>query len=890
MKLSRLFLACGVAMTALSGCSDPQPSKPANLASPLVALDQAGLDNIASNLDVKYRVLSNIETDCPDKDGKEVKHCFSAYIDFTMPEDMAVNDWSIYYSQVYPIYASKSDTLSVDFYNGDIHQISPTDGFKGFKAGETQTVQVFMAATVLTHSQLMPNYWIAADNLKPAVIDSTRTQIDAESKLELTPWIAPYTNIEKQIKATPKDINQYAGTTWLYEHNQDIAVDNSQVANTVIPTPNTIKVASGGETLDLSNGIKVSLSNVVSDDVSAAFERLTKLGVVQSEQGVNLAISLDETLKDAESYTLNIDQNGVVIKAADSAGAFYGVQTLAGLLSVNSLTVPFAAIEDAPLYGYRGQHMDVARNFHDKQMIFRLIEQMGAYKLNKLHMHLAEDEGWRIALPSFPELTEIGAVRCMDLTDTACMQPQLGGADSSDRDGFYSEQDYKDILAYASKHHIQVIPSLDMPGHSRVAVKAMEARYRRFMAQENEVEAKRYLLSDLDDKTEYRSIQNYNDNTINVCLESSYAFVDRVLEDLITLHKEANHPLTTYHIGADETAGAWVDSPECKALVENPDNDVTDYKHLGAHFIERVSNMIAAKGIAVGGWNDGLGQTHKENMPKDVYSYIWGPLPAGGHFASGAQAMASEQAHRGWNVVLSTPDVFYFDFPYEVDPKERGYNWASRRIDSRNVFNFMPGNLPIHAEFRVDTKGHHFEIDDTLHKDEDGKILHQPLPKGYQVAGVQGQIWSETIRSEDQAEYMLYPRMIALAERAWHQANWAVPYNYDGAKYNKDTGVFTDELKAQRDQAWQVFANTLGHKELIKLDKLGVFYRVPTVGAKIIEGKLHINNSLPGLPLEYRVDGGNWQRYNEPVEVTGEVEVRARNAAGDRAGRSLLVK
>ncbi|MDO6445484.1 family 20 glycosylhydrolase [Colwellia sp. 1_MG-2023] len=854
----------------------------------ITAINQAQLDQMAASLEVKYQVLSNIETDCPDKEGKAVKHCFSAYIHFTSPVDLNVNQWTIQYSQVYPIYAGKSDAFTIALHNGDIHQIKPTSAFTGFKAGEKQSLKIWMAATVLTHSQLMPNYWLSAPQLTPAVIDSTRTKIDPDTQLELTPWIVPYDNIVKQIKANPNDINEYADAAWLFEHNADVAVASTEaLASSVIPTPKSVALTDNNKTLSLTKGLAISYQGLDESDVSAALTRLAKLGVAQSQAGVPVHVNIDAKLNgkaDAtESYQLTVSDEGIIIIAADKAGAFYGIQTLASLLTVDTLTVPYVVINDAPKYHYRGQHLDVARNFHDKAMVFRLIEQMAAYKLNKLHMHLAEDEGWRIELPSFPELTDIGATRCMDLSDKACMQPQLGGADSADRDGFYSVQDYLDILHYASQHHIQVIPSLDMPGHSRAAIKAMEARYRRFIEQENEVAATQYLLSDFDDKTQYMSIQNYNDNTINVCLESSYAFVDRVLEDLISLHNQAEHPLQMYHIGADETAGAWVESPACQALVADTSNEVNDIKHLGAHFIERVSNMIASKGISVGGWNDGLGETHAENMPKDVYSYIWGSLPGGAH------KMVSEQAHRGWNVVLSVPDVFYFDFPYEVDPKERGYNWASRRIDSQNVFNFMPDNLPIHAEFRVDTSGQNFEIDDRLQKNEAGKVIHRPMPEQFKVVGVQGQIWSETIRSENQAEYMLYPRMIAMAERAWHHADWSVPYNYQGAKYNHSSQVFTDELKALRDEKWQMFSNTIAQKELIKLDKLGVFYRIPTVGAKIIDNKLQINSSLVGLPLEYRQVNGEWLRYSSPVAVTLPVEVRARSADGQRAGRSFTV-
>jgi len=390
-------------------------------------------------------------------------------------------------------------------------------------------------------------------------------------------------------------------------------------------------------------------------------------------------------------------------------------------------------------------------------------------------------------------------------------------------------------------------------------------------------------LSDLADKTQYRSIQHYTDNTINVCLESSYRFVDKVLDDLISLHEQAGHPLRTYHIGADETAGAWVDSPACQALIADENNDVNDIEHLGAHFIERVSHMIASKGIAVAGWNDGLGETKVDRMPKNVSSYVWGTLPHGAH------KLVSEQAGRGWQIVLAIPDVFYFDFPYEVDPKERGYHWASRRVNSRTVFNFMPDNLPVHAEFRVDTLGQPFVSDDSVTTDEEGNIVYQPLLKGYKVSGIQGQVWSETVRSDEQTEYMLFPRMLALAERAWHKADWFVPYDYAGRKYDSTTSVFSENLRHQRDQAWEMFSATLGFKELAKLEQANIFYRLPTVGAKIINGKLHAKSPIIGLPIEYRIGGGTWQRYHQPVAAAGRIEVRTRSIDGQRAGRTLGV-
>lgn len=261
-----------------------------------------------------------------------------------------------------------------------------------------------------------------------------------------------------------------------------------------------------------------------------------------------------------------------------------------------------------------------------------------------------------------------------------------------------------------------------------------------------------------------------------------------------------------------------------------------------------------------------------------------------GRIALGAHQQVSKQARRNWQIVLSIPDVLYFDFPYEIDPKERGYVWASRRVKSRTLFNFMPDNLPVHAEFRVDTLGRPFAIDDRLQQGADGKIIHQPLPRNYKVRGIQGQLWSETVRSEQQAQYMIFPRLLALVERAWHQPSWQVPYIYSGAKYDHTTDMFSDKKKAQRDAAWQQFNATLSMKELVKLKRAGVFYRLLTVGAIIENMLLKVNTSLIGLPIEYKQGIGQWQPYHSPVSVKKPVQVRTRSFSGNRADRSLTLQ
>ncbi len=850
------------------------------------------LNSLANNLQISYQFLSNVETDCPDLNDQKVTHCYSALLTLRLAQQNKddyeeIKDWQLYYSQVYPSYASSSETLQLTHLNGDIHQISPKESFSGFRSGETYQLKLWVKSTLISESQLMPNYWLSVPNLPPVIVDSTRSGIDAETGLEIQPWVVPFNDFPKQLKSAPNDNNKHANAQWLFEHEPQGLVQDNLVSATIIPTPKSITITDNTSLLDLTAGLAVSFTGEISyPEVAAAFDRLAMLGIKESAAGVAINITLNNNkASDWRSghYQLTTTNNNIIITSQDSTGAFYALQSLASLITLGSKQVPLVHVDDQPHYHYRGQHVDVARNFHSKGFIHALIRQMAAYKLNKLHLHLAEDEGWRLAMPSLPELTQIGSKRCLDLSDKHCLQPQLGGGDHG-RDGFYSVDDYQEILRMASKHHIQVIPSLDMPGHSRAAIKAMEARYHFYMQQENEVEAKRYLLTDFNDTSQYRSIQNYNDNTLNICMESTYAFVDKVLDDLQAMHKKAEHPLRLYHIGADETAGAWLDSPVCQALIADNANELNDAKHLSAHFIERVSQMISARGIAVGGWNDGLQETKTAKMPDDVYSYVWGALPWGAH------QQVSEQAYRNWQVVLSTPDVLYFDFPYQVDPKERGYHWASRRITTRSLFNFMPDNLPIHAEFRLDTLGNNFTINDQIQYDDDGLISHKPLPENFSLAGIQGQLWSETVRSDNQAEYMLYPRLLALAERAWHQANWQVPYNNKGAVYNNNSLVFNDRLRQMRDQQWLNFSHTIGRKELPKLDLAGVFYRIPTVGAHIDSSQLEASVALKGLPIEYKQGNGQWQNYNAPVKANKPVQIRSRSSDLKRAGRTLWVE
>jgi hexosaminidase len=868
----------------LSGCG--QENKPTDnsktevVSVKLHSANQTDIDNIAANLDVNYRLVTNVPSDkCDAKvaDGA----CFEIELSFTAKEAISAKDWTIHFSQISPVQSSQGEEFKVKHLNGDLHQISPLANYSGFKKGETKNVIFRAHFWMLSETDALPNYLITANDLQTRVIASTKTVIDKESGLEILPFVVPFTDEVTQFKRSSADKTQWLTSQSLYQRNasniDSTLEDTIAVERTIIPMPKSVQFDDKNASVDVSEGLNIDFSNVAADEVNAALEHLAKLGLKQTDKGfpVALHINVDDT-KAIGSYKLYVTKKGINIIGVDGNGVFNGLQSLASLYTVGQYTLPIVDVDDEPHYAFRGMLVDVARNFHSKEFILSLLDQMAAYKLNKLHLHLGDDEGWRLEIPSLPELTDISSKRCFDTQEQTCLISQLGSGVDTDSsiNGFYSVSDYQEILKAATARHIQVIPSLDMPGHSRAAMKAMKARFNKYQALEDEDRAKQFLLDDFDDKTEYSSVQFYNDNTINVCLESSYAFVLEVMTQVKKIHSDAGQPLTRYHIGADETAGAWVESPACKAFVENNDKGVTKMSEVGAYFIERVAGILSSLDIETAGWSDGMEHTRKENMPAIVQANAWDVLFWGGHDKVHALA------NRDWQIVISSPDALYFDFPYEADPKEHGYYWASRHTNTEKIFQFMPDNLPAHAEIWLDREDNIYVADDTK----------SPLAKGQSFLGIQGQLWSENTRSDEVAEHKIFPRLLALAERAWHLPKWAVPYNYKGAIYSQETDVFTAQMQEARDENWRLFARVLGQKEFAKLELAGIDYRLPTVGAIIDQGILKANIAFPGLTIEYQVQTGDgaaqsWIKYNGPVKVSAAVKVRSRSVNSLRAGR-----
>ncbi|NMR24246.1 family 20 glycosylhydrolase [Pseudoalteromonas sp. NEC-BIFX-2020_015] len=821
---------------------------------------QIELDTLAQQLSVNYELLSAKPDVCP---APHQAQCYLSRLTLSAPYDVKSNSWSVYFSQLMPIYSTDSAQFSITHINGDLHQIKPTAAFTGFKANTPISIEFYTQESQITRSEFMPNYMLASSGLKSRVIDSTKTTLDPDTKLELQPYLAPFLTLE-QLQTSKDDATVWMGAEYLYQNETKPTLSKAPLS--LIPKPANLTVLTG-DVVDLSQGLNLQLDDTNQAQLSAALTRLTSFGIKQHSQGIATTINFDLPGNVPEAYTLSMQHDQIAISASSLSGVFYALQSIAGLVSLENLTIPALKITDAPRYSFRGMHIDVARNFRSKAFILNTIEQMAAYKLNKLHLHLADDEGWRLAIKDLPELTEVGATRCLDLTEQACLLPQLGAGLNKGAavNGYYNQADYIEILKHAQAHFIEVIPSLDMPGHSRAAIIAMEARFNRLTAQGKSAQALKYRLVEPADKTNYNSIQHYNDNTLNVCLDSTYQFIDKVLDEVNALHVQAGVPFKTYHIGADETAGAWVDSPSCKAIKQQQ----PELHSFNGYFIEKVSSLVAGKGLKVAGWSDGMSDVALKNMPKTVQSNAWATLSEEGH------QVAHRHANQGWDVVLSSPDVTYFDFPYQSHPQEPGNHWASRAIDSKKVFGFMPDNLPAHAEIWQSVKSQNYSADD-----------RQSI-RTKEFHGLQGHLWSELLRSDRQAEYMLYPRLLALAERAWHKAPWELEYKTQGVKYDQNTGHFKTALKQQKEADWQRFAALVGFKELAKLEQAGRFYRIPSVAARAIDNNVDAFIPYPGLTIEYQNSDGQWLKYKADSKPVSAQQVRAISVNGLRKGRAL---
>jgi hexosaminidase len=631
----------------------------------------------------------------------------------------------------------------------------------------------------------------------------------------------------------------------------------------VLPTP--LHVQPGTGKLRLAGQAAVSAPPALAAEAALARELFKAGGAA-----LKLDVGKVEGQASPEAYRLAIDaDSGIAITGNSPAGVFYALQTLRDLMPLPGTPDPALAevdIIDAPRFGHRGFMLDVARNFHGKETVFKWLDLMARYKLNTLHFHLTDDEGWRLEIAGLPELTAIGAVRGHSAKPGVRLQPAYGsGPDPRDASGsgHFSRADYIEILRYAKARHIDVIPEIEMPGHARAAVQAMEARYHRLKAAGSK-EAAKYLLNDFNDRSVYKSPQLYTDHVINPGLESSFTFIAHVVAEVVKLHRAAGVPLRTIHMGGDELPdGAWEKSPASLALMREKKLETS--ADLWDYFYDRVDAIVKKHGLYASGWEEMaarktmLAGRHKlipnpRFTQRGFSAYVW-------NNTVGAEDLAYRLANAGYDIVLAPVTKMYMDMAANQNPDEPGVNWGAY-VELDDVYGFIPFDYLKNAgaEARVGKDG----LTDYGRR---------------RVRGMQATLFTETVRDPARIDYLAMPRLLAVAERAWApDPAWA-------------TEPDADKAAALYRTAWSGFANALGQRVLPRLDleKAGVAYRIAPPGLLVEGGRVLVNHVLPGMALRYTSDGSTpvaaSKAVTGPIAERGTIKV----AAFDRNGRPGLV-
>ena len=803
---------------------------------------------------------------------------------------LELNDknWIMYFNQAPRslINDGTSSGARVERINGDWYRLIPQEGFK-LLPGET-----------FTFTYESGNWWIKESDAPNGLYFVFQDDNGKEHIVEATNYtIVPFTRKE-QISRHLMDYEPFPAPDVLFRQNENLDYINPQNLPPVIPTP--VSITNTFKHIQFSADYNIYYDGKLQSEASHLQNKLKDLldwdiykhdGFSDDNNSINLLLdgfTLNGVSKGA--YHIEIDEPGkITLRGSDPSGIFYGIQSLLALIPVEAiganadqLDLPVLKIKDAPRFDYRGVHVDVSRNFFPKETILKMIDILSFYKINTLHMHLTDDEGWRLEIKALPELTQVGAQRKHTTKDAPALHPAYGSgpfpyAEGKTGSGYYTREDFIEILQYAKKHHITVIPEINMPGHSRAAIKAMEARYNYYMERGDEEAADEYRLIDPQETSKYLSAQLFTDNVVNVARESAYRFFETVLDEVIDIYELAGTPLNTIHLGGDEVpAGAWSASPMIDALMEKLEH-IDNPRNMHSYFTERVLEILGSRGLKMAGWEEValLITEEGEHVPNSKFAdgsvipYVWNNL-------WGAQDLAYRLANRGFPVVLCHVTAFYFDLAYNNDPKEPGLYWGGF-VKTRDAWHYNPYNV-----FKTTT---HDNMGRAIDIETEYRNMERLNPASINnILGLQAQIWSETILNSDMLEYYLLPKLIGFAESAWAKERvW-------------ETTADKNLRNQQVEEQWNIFANALGQRELPRLAKLfgGYNYRIPTPGALYNNGVLQANVEFPGLQIRYTTDGSepgpDSQLYTGEIELSVDsVKLRAFDAAG-RSSRTVFVE
>lgn len=519
------------------------------------------------------------------------------------------------------------------------------------------------------------------------------------------------------------------------DDNNETFANNEALATTqiaIIPEPVKLVKQAGHFILPQNITIQVGKSPELKQTVAFLQQRLSVptgyfVSVVNPPMA-NATIKLiindtEDTTLGSEGYHLNVGLKQIVIRANKPAGIFYGVQTLMQLLpkeieskeEIESVkwTAPCVEITDYPRLGWRGLMFDVARHFFTKEEVKQYIDAMVRYKYNILHLHLSDDEGWRIEIKGLPKLTEVGAWNVKRIGTFGDFIPPKPD-EPRNYGGFYTQEDIKELVAYAKERFVDIMPEIDVPGHSLAAI----ASYPELSCTPEAVNYKVRSGEKIMDWSRGAPPLGLVDNTLCPANEKVYVFLDTVFTQIAQLF-----PFPYIHVGGDEVArNFWEKNDQIKELMKR--EGLKTIPQVQAYFTKRVEQIVTAKGKKFMAWDEVL----EGGVSQNAAVMSWRDMKYG-----------KEAALAGHEVVMSPTQYAYIDY-MQADAITEPKVYASLRLSKSYEFDPIPADV-------------------------DPKF----------IKGGQANLWTEQVYNIRQAEYMTWPRGFAIAESVWspkEKKNW----------------------------------------------------------------------------------------------------------------------
>lgn len=486
----------------------------------------------------------------------------------------------------------------------------------------------------------------------------------------------------------------------------------------LIPEPSSLQIGNGKFILPNQISIQVpSVFEAIGTEMITRFKTVTGKNASLSNQK-NASIRFEQVQDKAlgkEGYQLTVNEKGILVKAQTYAGALYAWQSILQLfppaIYSNQVqpkivwNIPFVQITDTPRFEWRGFMMDVSRHFFTVAEVKKMMDEMAMYKLNRLHFHLTDDQGWRVEIKALPKLTQVGAWRpnrigkWHNITKPASEEPKTYG-------GFYTQEDIKDLVAYAKTKNIEIMPEIDVPGHSM----AFLAAYPQLSTTPNYP----YQVNAGEEFIDWSGLNGHItariDNNLDPSKKEVYEYLDIIFGELATLF-----PFEYMHMGGDETAkNNWAKSDDIKALMQRENLKTQD--EVQSYFVRRVEKIMQSKGKKLMGWDEIL----EGGLAPEAAVMSWRGVKGG--------AEAARQKHP---VVMSPSSHNYLDY-YQGEATAEGSVYAGLRM--KKTYSF------------------------------------EPVPEGVEekyILGNQGNLWSEQLQNIRNLEYMAWPRLMAIAEVAW---------------------------------------------------------------------------------------------------------------------------